>query len=37
MRFNVFLGGLNRVLWVQCDSLRFNVVCRGSLRFIWVL
>ena len=39
MRFDVF-GGLNGVLWVlwvQCGSLRFKVVCRGSLRFIWVL
>ena len=36
MRFNGVLG-LNRVLSVQCGSLRFNVVRRGSLRFIWVL
>ena len=32
-----FLGGLDGILWVQCGSLRFKVVCRGSLRFIWVL
>ena len=37
VRFDVFLGGLNRVQWVQCGSLRFNVVRRGCLRFIWVL
>ena len=29
--------GLNGVLWVQCGSLRFKVVRRGYLRFIWVL
>ena len=33
----MFFGGLNGVLWVQCGSLRFIVVRRGSLRFIWVL
>ena len=32
----VFLG-LNGVLWVQCGLLRFTVVRRGSLRFIWGL
>ena len=41
VRFNevrCFLGGLNGVLlWVQCGSLRFNVVRWDSLRFIWVL
>ena len=33
VRFDVVLG----VKWVQCGLLRFSVVCRGSLRFIWVL
>ena len=33
MRFNGVLG----VKWVQCGSLRFNAVRRGSLRFIWFL
>ena len=27
-------GGLNGALWVQCSSLRFIMVRRGSLRFI---
>ena len=37
LRFCFFWGGLNGVLWVQCGLLRFKVVRRGSLRFIWVL
>ena len=32
-----FFLWFNGVLWVQCGSLRFKVVHRGSLRFIWGL
>ena len=39
VRFNEvqFFLVLNGVLWVQYGLLRFKVVRRGSLRFIWVL
>ena len=40
MRFFGFKWGSMGSVWfaeVQCGSLRFNVVHRGSLRFMWVL